>query len=235
MDLVIKNCKLIDKSGEYNIGIKDKKISEISKLEIKADKTIDVKNNFILPGLIDPHVHFRDPGLTAKEDFKTGSESAANGGFTTVIDMPNTIPKTNTYKALKEKIKIASEKSVVNFELQTGTNTLEEMEKMIELKPDIYEDGMIKQGVIIRHLIMPLLTDESILILDYIKQNFNGTKVSLMAQYIPYGKASEYKEINRKITKREYNKVVDHYLDLELDGFIQEMESAKELYIPSWD
>ena len=88
-----------------------------------------------MPGFIDPHVHFRDPGLTQKEDFKTGSLSAANGGFTTVIDMPNTIPKTNTYKALKEKINLAKSKSVVNFELQAGTNTLEEMEKMAALNP----------------------------------------------------------------------------------------------------
>ena len=135
MDLVIKNCKLVDSPGEYHIKVEDGKIADISKTPIKADETIDIKGNYLMPGFIDPHIHFRDPGLTQKEDFKTGSLSAANGGFTTVIDMPNTIPKTNTYKALKEKIEIAESKSVVNFELQAGTNTLEEMEKMIALKP----------------------------------------------------------------------------------------------------
>lgn len=135
MDLVIKNCKRVDSSGEYNIGILNNKIAEISKLDIKSAKTIDAKGNYILPGLIDPHVHFRDPGLTQKEDFKTGSESAANGGFTTVLDMPNTIPKTNTYNAYKEKLEIAGKKSVVNFELQAGVNSLEEMEKIMELNP----------------------------------------------------------------------------------------------------
>ena len=135
MDLVIKNCKLVDKIGEYFIKIDDGKIVDISKTPIKADREIDVKNNYVLPGFIDPHIHFRDPGLTQKEDFKTGSLSAANGGFTTVFDMPNTIPKTNTYNALKEKIEIAKSKSVVNFELLAGPNTLEEMEKMMELKP----------------------------------------------------------------------------------------------------
>ena len=89
----------------------------------------------MLPGFIDPHIHFRDPGLTQKEDFKTGSLSAANGGFTTVFDMPNTLPKTDTYDALKEKIKIAKSKSVVNFEIFAGTNDLDEMERMVELKP----------------------------------------------------------------------------------------------------
>ena len=135
MDLVIKNCKLVDKPGEYYIKINDGKITDISKSPIKADETIDIKDNYLMPGFIDPHIHFRDPGLTQKEDFKTGSLSAANGGFTTVIDMPNTIPKTNTYQALKEKMKIAKSKSVVNFELQAGTNNLEEMKKMMELKP----------------------------------------------------------------------------------------------------
>ena len=135
MDLVLKNCRLVEKKGEYHILVKDGKISEISKTPLKADDTIDVKNNYVLPGFIDPHVHFRDPGFTQKEDFKTGSEAAANGGFTTVIDMPNTNPKTNTYNALKEKIKIANEKSVVNFELQVGYNSFEEMEKMMKLNP----------------------------------------------------------------------------------------------------
>ena len=135
MDLVIKNCKFVDKPGEFFIKVEDGKIADISKTPINADTVIDIKNNYILPGFIDPHIHFRDPGLTQKEDFKTGSESAAAGGFATVIDMPNTLPKTNTYKALKEKIEIAKNKSVVNFELQAGHNSLEEMEKMIELKP----------------------------------------------------------------------------------------------------
>ena len=131
----MKNCKLVDKIGEYYIKIDEGKITDISKTPLSASKTIDIKNNYILPGFIDPHIHFRDPGLTQKEDFKTGSLSAANGGFTTVFDMPNTLPKTNTYKALKEKIKIAESKSIVNFELFAGTNNLDEMEKMVELKP----------------------------------------------------------------------------------------------------
>ena len=135
MDLVIKNCRLVDKIGEYYIKMDDGKISDISKSPLSASETIDVKNNYVLPGFIDPHIHFRDPGLTQKEDFKTGSLSAANGGFTTVFDMPNTLPKTDTYDALKEKIKIAKSKSVVNFEIFAGTNDLDEMERMVELKP----------------------------------------------------------------------------------------------------
>ena len=135
MDLVLKNCRLVDEIGEYFIKIDDGKITDISKTPLKASEIIDIKSNYVLPGFIDPHIHFRDPGLTQKEDFKTGSLAAANGGFATVIDMPNTLPKTNTLKALKEKIQIAQKKSVVNFELQIGHSDLEEMKKMIELNP----------------------------------------------------------------------------------------------------
>ena len=150
LDLVIKNCKLIDENGEFNIGVDDGKITEITKENLKAEKTIDIKSNYLLPGFIDPHVHFRDPGLTQKEDFKTGSASAAHGGFTTVIDMPNTLPKTNTYKSLKEKIAIAKSKSIVNFYLQAGHNSLEEMTKMMELNPISFK------------VFMDLETDESL-------------------------------------------------------------------------
>ena len=135
MDLVLKNCKLVDKIGDHFIKVENGKITDISKTPLKGDETIDVKSNFLLPGFIDPHIHFRDPGLTQKEDFKTGSMAAANGGFTTVIDMPNTLPKTNTYDALKQKIRIAEDKSVVNFKLQIAPNDLEEMERMMKLNP----------------------------------------------------------------------------------------------------
>ena len=135
MDLVLKNCKLIGEIGDYFIKVDEGKIADISKSPLKADEVIDIKGNYVLPGFIDPHIHFRDPGLTQKEDFKTGSEAAANGGFTTVIDMPNPLPKTNTYNALKEKIEIARKKSIVNFELQVGHNELDEMERMMELNP----------------------------------------------------------------------------------------------------
>lgn len=135
MDLIIKNAKLINELGEFSIGVRDGKIAEITKQPINGESQIDLKGNLLLPGFIDPHVHFRDPGLTQKEDFRTGSESAANGGFATVFDMPNTLPKTNTYRDFKEKLEIANKKSVVNFRLHAGTNSYEEMERIAELNP----------------------------------------------------------------------------------------------------
>lgn len=134
-DLVLKNSKLIDENNEVYIGINNGKIAKISKSSLNGEKEIDLKGQIVLPGLIDPHVHFRDPGLTYKEDFKTGSMAAANGGFTFVMDMPNTVPQTNTYKAFKDKLKIASDKSVINFGLHAGVNSFEEMKKIQSLNP----------------------------------------------------------------------------------------------------
>ena len=134
-DLVLKNLKLLDYSDCMSLAIEDGKIAKISKSSIEGDKEIDLEGQLVLPGLIDPHVHFRDPGLTYKEDFKTGSMAAAHGGFTFVMDMPNTVPKTNTYEAFKEKQKIAESKSIVNFGLHAGYSTLDEMEKILELNP----------------------------------------------------------------------------------------------------
>lgn len=106
---------------------------------------------------------------------------------------------------------------------------------MRQLKQDKFNGDKMISGVLIRHLILPLQTDDSIKILDWIKHNLPSTKVSLMSQYTPYGRANEFKEINRKITKREYDKVVNSYLNLGLDGYIQDRESANCVYIPKWD
>ena len=134
-DMILKNLKLVGESNEFYIAIEDGKIAKISKTPLKGDKEIDIKGQYVLPGLIDPHIHFRDPGLTYKEDFKTGSMAAAHGGFTFVMDMPNTVPKTNTYNAFKDKLKIAEDKSIVNFGLHAGYSTPEEMEKILSLNP----------------------------------------------------------------------------------------------------
>src|SRR3989344_1944562 len=121
MPLLLKNCRILVKDKVYskNILIRKDKIAKITGKEPKANSIIDVKNNFVLPGLIDAHVHFREPGLAHKEDFLTGSMAAAKGGVTTVLDMPNTIPPTTTVAALEEKRKLAA-KSVVNYGFNFG-------------------------------------------------------------------------------------------------------------------
>ncbi|RBQ22361.1 Allantoinase [Candidatus Methanobinarius endosymbioticus] len=151
-DLVLKNCKLVDKSGIYYIGIENGKISKISKQPLKSENEEDIQEKFILPGLIDPHVHFRDPGLTYKENFKTGSLAAAHGGFTCVLEMPNTIPPTNTAKNFKNKKNIGEKKSIIDFGLHSGLNKIKELEKIAKLNPasfkifmDLFEDDEIEE------------------------------------------------------------------------------------------
>src|SRR3989344_7130413 len=121
MPLLLKNCRILVKDKFYskNILIKNGKIAKITNKELKADEIIDAKDSFAMPGLIDAHVHMREPGLAHKEDFLTGSMAAAKGGVTTFLDMPNTVPPTTTISALEEKRKLAA-KSIVNYWFNFG-------------------------------------------------------------------------------------------------------------------
>ncbi len=104
-------------------------------------------------------------------------------------------------------------------------------------KRDVFdENGIMKKGMIIRHLILPSNTNSSLEIIDYLSENFPDTYLSLMAQYTPMGKLEDFPEINRKITKREYEKVVDYALSKEINKlFIQELSSADKNFIPAFD
>lgn len=103
--------------------------------------------------------------------------------------------------------------------------------------PVLDESGIIKKGLILRHLILPGYAVESIKILEWIKENLPGdVYVSLMSQYTPYYKASCHPEIGRRITRREYEKVLNRFIKLELEnGYIQERGSAVEEYIPDFN
>jgi dihydroorotase len=98
------------------IGIEDGKIVEIKKI-IKGDEHIDVGDSIILPGAVDPHVHFRDPGFTYKEDFTSGSTAALYGGVTCVLDMPNTKPPVTNVRSLDEKKRAIKGRSFVDYGL----------------------------------------------------------------------------------------------------------------------
>jgi dihydroorotase-like cyclic amidohydrolase len=87
----------------------------------KGDVNIDVKGKLVIPGLVDVHVHFREPGRTHKEDFLTGSMAASAGGVTTVVDEPNVDPPTISLETLEEKRKLA-EKSLVDYSFTIGLN-----------------------------------------------------------------------------------------------------------------
>ncbi len=92
-DLILQgNAYVNGELGYAEIGIENGKIAKVSKSIPGACRRIDAGRSIILPGFTDPHVHFRDPGMTHKEDFGTGSLSALHGGLTCVLDMPNTVP-----------------------------------------------------------------------------------------------------------------------------------------------
>lgn len=135
VDIWLKDGKIVPENRLVSIGIDGGKIVSLKKIAPKREETINLKESVILPGLIDSHVHFRDPGLTYKEDFRTGSMAAAAGGFTTVMDMPNTRPATNTPKAFKKKLKIAERKSLVDFGLHAGVGKLKDIKGLEKLNP----------------------------------------------------------------------------------------------------
>ncbi|MFO7677155.1 MAG: dihydroorotase family protein [Thermoplasmatota archaeon] len=120
MDLTIEGKAFIDGSFQQScIGIDNGRIVSIKKT-LKADNHHTFGNKLILPGGIDIHVHFRDPGYTYKEDFQTGSKSAIHGGITCIFDMPNTIPQTTTKRNIIQKITIADKKSYTDFGIYAG-------------------------------------------------------------------------------------------------------------------
>jgi len=98
------------------VGIEEGKIVDVKKV-LKGDTHIDVGNRIILPGAVDPHVHFRDPGMTNKEDFITGSLAAIHGGVTCVLDMPNTKPPVTNKRTLEEKKRTIRGRSFVDYGL----------------------------------------------------------------------------------------------------------------------
>lgn len=109
---------------EGSILIEDSQIAQIytepHTPEASYDEVIDASGCFVLPGIIDDHVHFREPGLTAKADIESESRAAAAGGVTTYFDMPNTVPQTTTLEALEEKFALAARKSHVNYSFFFG-------------------------------------------------------------------------------------------------------------------
>ena len=120
MDLSVEGKIYINGIFEQGcIGVENGKIVEIKKI-LKADEHYNFGNKLILPAGVDIHVHFRDPGMTHKEDFYTGSLAAAFGGISCVFDMPNNSPPTDNIACLDDKISIGSRKSVVDFGLFAG-------------------------------------------------------------------------------------------------------------------
>lgn len=119
--------------------------------------------------------------------------------------------------------------------VKTALNAISEM---LRQKGGLTLDGngIAQKGVLVRHLVLPNHTRNSIEALNILKKSFGDSlTLSLMGQYIPTGKACEYHKLNRKITPREYRKVLSHLYELEINGYSQELTAADEEYIPQWN
>ena len=138
MTTLIHQATIVNEGEQYvgSVLIKDNHIACIIRgndiTGITADHIIEAKGQYLLPGCIDDHVHFRDPGLTHKADMYTESHAAARGGVTSVMDMPNCTPQTTTIEALEAKFTDAKEKCLVNhsFYLGATTNNIEEIRRV---------------------------------------------------------------------------------------------------------
>lgn len=117
--LLIRNARIAQEDGatrEGDLYCENGLIARIdSRIDTKADESIDANGLVLLPGVIDPQVHFREPGKEYKEDIASGSRAAAKGGVTSFLEMPNTEPPTTTQAALDDKLARAARNSVVNY------------------------------------------------------------------------------------------------------------------------
>lgn len=138
MKTLIKNAKIVNEGQilESDLLIENDLIKKIDNNipEEDCDKVIDAKGKYLLPGIIDDQVHFREPGLTHKGDIESESKAAIAGGVTSFIEQPNTVPNTITQELLEEKNNIANQKSYANYGFSFG-GTNDNLEEILKTNP----------------------------------------------------------------------------------------------------
>ena len=123
MKTLVKNATVVlpQQTAKISVLIDGTKIADLDPaVQLAADEIVDAAGLHLLPGVIDDQVHFREPGLTHKEDLSTGSRACAQGGVTTFLEMPNTVPSTISQARLEEKLALAASKSLVNYGFYIG-------------------------------------------------------------------------------------------------------------------
>ena len=138
MRILIKNAQIVNEGKIFksDILIENDLIAKISETipEENLDNVINAEGKFLIPGVIDDQVHFREPGLTHKGDIESESKAAIAGGTTSFIEQPNTVPNAVTQELLEEKYKIASEKSYANYSFSMG-GTNDNLEEVLKTNP----------------------------------------------------------------------------------------------------
>ena len=157
--------------SQVDVIIEGMRIADIdSAIQLPVDHQIDAAGLHLLPGVIDDQVHFREPGLTHKEDLHTASRACAKGGVTTFLEMPNTSPTTTTQERLNEKLALAATKSIVNYGFYIGATT----DNLAELKGAHRTPGI---KIFIGSSTGDLLVDEQ----DVLEQIFAETQLPITA------------------------------------------------------
>ena len=134
---LIRNAQIVNEGQIFrsDVFIKDGFIAQISNtIEASADIIIDADGKYLIPGVIDDQVHFREPGLTHKAEIYTESKAAVAGGITSFMEMPNTNPQTLTQELLEEKYKRASEVSLANYSFFMGASN-DNLEEVLKTNP----------------------------------------------------------------------------------------------------
>jgi len=139
-NILIKNARIINEGTTFlgSVLINGEIIEKIFKSDEQlptANIEIDANNCYLIPGVIDDHVHFRDPGLTHKGDIESESKAAIAGGVTSFMDMPNTIPQTTTIEELEKKLEIAAKKSYANYSFYIGA-TNHNLKELLKVNPE---------------------------------------------------------------------------------------------------
>jgi dihydroorotase len=136
--LLIRSARVAQPDGslvDADVLCRDGRIERIApSISVKVDEVVDGAGHLLLPGVIDPQVHFREPGKEYKEDLASGSRAAVAGGVTSFLEMPNTDPSTTTQAALDEKLKRAAAKSVANYGFFIGA-TADNLEQLNQATP----------------------------------------------------------------------------------------------------
>ena len=140
MNYFIKNATLVNEGQTFvaSVFVSDGKIAKIVRegevFDAGSAQVIDAQGRCLIPGIIDEHVHFREPGLTHKADIYTESRAAVAGGVTSYMDMPNTNPQTTTQELLQQKFDLAAEKSLANYSFYLGA-TNDNLSEVVKTDP----------------------------------------------------------------------------------------------------
>ena len=203
-------------------------------------------------------INYKDKGLANNNSVTPTSNSLhiieaikiarKNGLYIPIVYNTNGYESVETLKMLEGYIDIylpdlkyfydelGKEYSKVNNYFEVATKAIKEMYRQVGT-PQLDDNGIMKKGLMIRHLILPNQVENSKQVLKWIKENIdNNVFVSVMAQYFPTYKAKEIEGLNRKLTKEEYEEIENYLYDLDLEnGYIQELGEHEEEYVPKWE